>query len=312
MNRIESDRIKLIDALFHSIENENEVVFLPVIQSIKSDERKHFLSLSKYDFDISYCRSADSLNEKKRIITSLGRYIRMYYFGNKLSLQLQIELEKLVERTWIRVYKDIFPEVKILSGKDIPKHYKECDSRSESCMTGNDAWKTGIYSVNPKKISLAIMDNMRALLWTTDDGKKVLDQIYPVGDWKIPIFQNWANSKSFLYRIGKNDRKDIRRLNDGSVGSITLKRFSAPKKIKTNLNHIYPYIDTFCFMERISNGKVRVSNRYLNQPFILDSIYGNKSKILGTCIRCQVMVTSSLCWAGFMNSFQCENCAGDC
>jgi hypothetical protein len=103
-------------------------------------------------------------------------------------------------------------------------------------MTGKVLGKhTQMYADNPNKVAIiASFENnemlARALLWTTDDGTKILDSIYGIRSGRIEII-NYCNKNNIINIRSKFFRK-------------TIKNY----KISLDLKHnTVPYVDTFVF-----------------------------------------------------------------
>lgn len=207
---------------------------------------------NKSDGELSEVDSDD----KKRASTTLGRYIKRIfikdYIKNKernfedISYVLDDNfIDKFVQAVNIKVL-DIFnmigKDLDQISGEDLQSFYGKSDVNS--CMSGGDCSKVEILSKNSDVVSLVTMnDSARALLWTTDDGTKVLDRIYPPGSKYILPFREWAIKKGYVYRENLEQLISSSRtveLSDGKTHKVTLSVGDVRK---------FPYLDTFRFGE---------------------------------------------------------------
>jgi len=117
-------------------------------------------------------------------------------------------------------------KIKLLSGKDIVKFY--ATTKITSCMTGKKkSARIKFYADNPDKVQLVSFgkNKARALLWTCDSGKRILDDVYCLHDDECDLKKEIESWKS------KNGIKSISENND---------RISVKKFVKT-----MPYLDSF-------------------------------------------------------------------
>ena len=97
-----------------------------------------------------------------------------------------------------------------LEGLDIVDFYKKADEKSHSCMTGGHAQKTMLYADNPERVKLLIFDDFvaRALVWKDDDGKTLLDRIYPNGGHHIDLYLKYAKKNDWIARNHQGAPRD--------------------------------------------------------------------------------------------------------
>ena len=246
MNVLLRNRARLIRALINSkkaIANaKSQVVIESIIGSIRSDKDGHFVSTTKptSTVEISYCRKGTkSMLPADRVLTTFGRYLRR---GLQINADVfsDAEVDILCKTVGKEMFdtKEIERNMKILTGNAVQEHYSKTDTHS--CMTRDQSWKVNIYALNPDKVSLLVYNNkIRALLWTCDDGTKVLDRIYPAGCVEIEYIRKWAEIKGYVLRVNADRAPQsniCEELSDKSIHSVTMKYNSA-----------YPYIDTFRF-----------------------------------------------------------------
>lgn len=198
-----------------------------------------YLSLSSdKDYMVTYCRKPeDRLSPTNRVKTTFGKYIHGIY---KAELPYQIFF---ISKVWEFISKfDFRSNIKILKGKELTKFYNDT-TNIKSCLTGPAAWRTIFYAKNPSKVQLVTLDDeVRALLWTMDDKKKVLDYIYPSGHWKIPLLTSWAKKKGYLL-----------------VNELYPNKPSCTMKIVKNKlgKHIFPFIDSFHY-GKVTDDKINL------------------------------------------------------
>ena len=127
--------------------------------------------------------------------------------------------------------------VKILTGEDVTNVYKYPSSYTESSMTGERLGEfTRIYEDNPDKVGMVVCYNKkneitaRGLLWTCDNGVKVIDGIYGTQMGTQEIFE-WVYENKII-----------------SIYDIVFKHNAKKHKITLNINRdTVPFMDTFCY-----------------------------------------------------------------
>lgn len=203
----------------------------------------------EYDkFDISENKGMIKLtNSTKNRVTEFkfGRFL------NTLSKQYseKFKSEPLFDNKSIeKIHNDYlsyqtgdYIKVEYLTGKDILEGYKKENyqaiksSLGGSCMT-NHLDYLEIYVNNPDKvqmIAVKMFDKFvgRALLWTTDCGKKVMDKQYICDEWVISKFD------------------EIKKENEYELWSdYTDKDNTLSISVNTDGIEQWPYLDTFQFL----------------------------------------------------------------
>jgi len=214
-----------------SLDSNDKNVINKIICNIRDNKTNHYLSIPEDSNKISYAiNKQDKFNDKKRVVTTFGRYIRRK-IGIDSSEFDDGKLSKLSE--FVSIYIEakrtnagnVVNKIEILSGNDILDFYIKSNRTIHTCMTGRlKSHITEFYAINPGKVYLVITKNKkaRALLWITDGGKRVLDQVYPNSGKEYNMIKAWARY-SKLTKPNKTHR-------------ITL-----------NHNNYFPYMDTFKF-----------------------------------------------------------------
>lgn len=309
-NKLDVDRKALITAMYDAASRQSNYHIVNAIDSIEENTNKHYLSLSQdTEMQVSYAKCEEDIyNNKRRIRTTLGKYLSRQC--SILEYITDVELDSFVTNVWAIINSYNKLDVKILTGEDIIKFYKSCDGSSHSCMTGKKAHFTEFYAINPDKVSLLVYDRIRALLWTCDDGTKVLDRAYPSHHYKIETLRRWAKIQGYVLRekadtavwiIGDNDGDDDTHINldDSSIKTITM---NAATK-----NGLYPYLDTFCF-GTIKDKKLVLSNDYKDSDIIVRSQCGIvRNSKLCECCECEVGIS-----AGYSNLFEGNDYCDEC
>lgn len=240
------DRIRLIRAMEAVLpaakKHSATAVWSAAITAIRKDEQRHALSFSVEDPTMcAYSRLANGARTKIRLsrylLTKLD-YQHGEYHGPALT-EAQVEFMCYAVQSKVAGIK---PE-SIRTGMDIQYAYRD-QVGGYTCMSGISNSNTALYANNPDKVALvvfkdAVTGNLsRALLWTCDSGKRVLDRIYPNTGEHVDKIRGWATDQGYLNRVqnGAPHSERITELSDGSVQQITLK--VAPR---------FPYLDTFCW-----------------------------------------------------------------
>lgn len=175
----------------------------------------------------------------------LGRFL------NSLSKQVvdKLNLEPLFDNKTIeKIHNDYlsyqtgdYIKVEYLMGKDILEGYKKDNyhiiksSLGSSCMTDKLDY-LNLYTNNPDKVQMISIKTFgkvvgRALLWTTDCGKKLMDKMY--------ICDEWVGSKFDEIRSENNYDTWSDYGNSDNILSIS---------VNTDGIERWPYLDTFQFL----------------------------------------------------------------
>lgn len=202
-----------------------------IIDTIEEDKDDHFLSLSKDEPDkISFATHiSHKLDDSKRTKTSLGRYLRRK-LDIKYNTLSDFSLEKFVKAVMNHVNGNTSKSVEIISGTDLKEYYKKL----HKSYKGLSEREVLFYTVNNKKVSWVVTGNIsRALLWSCDDGTKILDTIYPKRGNQDLILKEWAR---------KNDIKTVINTPLSELRKLTI-------TLKCKYIEDIPYQDTFKYAE---------------------------------------------------------------
>ena len=218
--------------------------------------------------------------------TSLTKFlIKSFDNIDEKVIQAHIEYNKMLD-----TYN---PELfSVVTGEDIVKYYhmdtyfKNSGDLGNSCMR-NDANQNQIqfYAKN-NNVSLIIMrpegtDAIigRALLWTTVDGKKVMDRIYTTDSKLVSLFHRYAAENNFLniyeYRLTDSGKPNLTAMSPGNwsirykenfivdlnyltknIKELSLvEKFNLCRSRQTSINGPYniPYLDNFTLINTATN-----------------------------------------------------------
>ena len=149
--------------------------------------------------------------------------------------------------------------VEALNGDDLLEVYAS-GYAFPSCLTGRDSQRTAMLSFlsqNPDKVSIIKFHSeadvrARALLWTTDSGKKVLDRIYPNDSRLIPLIIEWCEANEYIMRKNNSAAQSFRsvKLSDGKYYKVTMTCTTHCIEVA------FPYLDTFTFSDFEEKDKI--------------------------------------------------------
>jgi hypothetical protein len=217
--------------------------FVVVYRSINdSDETP-----SIYPYDIP---------ENRRSEVKIGRFVNKLIdiykkSGNDLSIIDNItasDVEKFVNAYTARVLfeQSAFDRFEIVKGEEIKKWYHESNYSGNGGQLNSSCMRFGtcqgyfkIYTENPDVCQLLILKDKtgkkiegRSLLWTTVDGKKLMDRIYTTKDSLVKLFAKWAEDNSYI-----NKGQETHNYRAPLLDTIVV-------QVKPKLYSSYPYMDT--------------------------------------------------------------------
>ena len=214
------------------------------------------------------------------------------------------EIEDFVTKykSIIKQRKDQFDNLKIVKGEDIRKSYLIDNylnikgTLGTSCMRKENCQKfLDIYVENEDKISLVVLQQEgkvagRALLWTDDEGRKVMDRIYTSNTPDEQLFKDFAKANGFFYKKSQDSNDWTPFISpageEEKFFTISLK----PKDYNS-----YPYMDSMKFY---SPGKGKITNNgTTSYDYNLSDTEGGNGD---DCDEC-----------GGSGRITCDNCDGD-
>jgi len=201
----------------------------------------------------------------KRVMTKLGRWYTGTVDPNANAPNLGRMIDALHATAVARGYvldKDLC--VELLAGKDLYDAY-QAEVGAHSCMSAGNTPRTWLYVLNPDVIQLAVTSNKkaRALLWTTETGHKILDRIYPGTGFSSNFLKNWALGMGYYTR-------DNNAASGGQsvVGKAPFDVETAVVKLdKLHPRHIFPYLDTFRYVQVPYETSMRMAMRQLDSSW---------------------------------------------
>jgi hypothetical protein len=144
-------------------------------------------------------------------------------------------------------------------------HIDLCYNLIKSSMTGHNLH---FYKSNPDKVKMLMMfwnEELiaRALLWTTDSGKKVVDELYPHGNFFLNRLEEYCFEKGYDFVVGG-------RVLSGKKYTITL---------KNEIKYGWPFLDTFSFTDELDKDIITLSNVKGDNKYALISHEGSYCRI---------------------------------
>lgn len=133
-------------------------------------------------------------------------------------------------------------DFKVIDGYDIVETYSDNIDGGNGCMRGGVSVFTNWYAENPDKVKMLVHKNKhRALLWTCDDGTKIIDRIYPNDGEHVAKLLTWAQVHGYLNREGQGATFYGWEMSSGiEVMDLTV-------TMNYSENGLYPWLDSFRF-----------------------------------------------------------------
>jgi hypothetical protein len=144
--------------------------------------------------------NADPMDHKKRIRTSLGRYLNRQ---ENLKNGAQMENACNAAMAAIAHFYPISCQFSILRGEELMDAYKN-NVGGGSCMSGSDPYRQkclGFYANNPDRVGLLVWGKKRgrALIWTLPEGGYYIDRIYSGDGNAYQAYEAWAKENGVLF-----------------------------------------------------------------------------------------------------------------
>jgi hypothetical protein len=287
----------------------------PIVRAIVQNENKHYLAASvDVAGEVSYASKPErKYDYTRRLRTTIGRYIRRNIPIHVTDYELDVFCRDVVTKMC-----PIAEYFTIIKGDDIEQAYGD-EVGGHSCMTGDDCDKVRLYTQNPDVVQMVVFNDRkmtgRALLWTDDEGRQLLDRIYPNDGYHISMFYKYAEINGWTVR--KHNGAPCS--GQPFVDDLTHTVYVRPPN-----NELWPYMDSLRFSDSDpEDDKVRLSTSY--GRYCLDSISGGFGDYNGSYYRCEQCgcrvheddvysvndyTYCSDCYCELFTS--CSNCGSDC
>ncbi len=293
---------KLIDRLLRHIEGEGtddgsmeHLWFWRTVAESVEDPRK-----------VSFAyRPEDTEDDDRRRFCSMAKFLkgRARQHGAKFTDEEADRIAFLVGTHFPAKEAWEFEEAK---GEELADAYYESPYWG-SCMSGKRYFD--MLANNPNKVSLVKILRSgewvgRALLWTTNEGTRVLDRVYPSDTGHhVQAAWEWALKHGYDYREGQTcgDYSTQRGRDDYKV---TLKVGSADE---------FPYLDTFKYTNDNPRIESRITLRMDSGTYTFNETDGAFAGDEETysCCHCGDRVTDDDCRTNDDGEIYCETCYGE-
>jgi hypothetical protein len=237
----------------------------------------------------------------KRSQLKIGKFVTAMFTKGGIDFK-PTDIEDFVNKykSLITQMREKFDKFKIVKGKDIRNSYLADNylntngSLGNSCMRYEKCQKfLDIYVENEDKVSLIILEKEgmitgRAILWTDEKDRKVMDRIYTNNSADEQLFKDFAKANNFWYKKEQNMYEDTPFIgpNDEEEKWITV-------HLKAVDHNYYPYMDSMKFY---NPGTGRITNNSDDYEYNLTDTDGGN----GSCDEC-----------GGSGTMECGECDGD-
>lgn len=243
----------------------------------------------------------------KRGEIKVGRFIRTLLKKAEVEFKDK-EIEDFVTKykSAMKIKMESFSRFSLVDKEDIRKWYLETNYEKTDGTLGGSCMRYSkcqnyldIYVKNPDKVSMVILKSDkdddkisgRAILWTVDDGRKVMDRIYTNNHADIEFFIQYANLNNYLYKYTQSYEPMPFVLN-----GVKLSSAESSCVITLDLDHdTFPYMDTFKY-KNDSDGSLTNDYSKHYDGELTDTEGGD-----GSCDSC-----------GGRGTFECEECDDGC
>ncbi len=253
-------RVEFLKTILSTVNSKEQFnSFLPIFEKLEEDWERIVVPTGekkKYEF----------YNGSHSVKTTLGRILkRQYKMSDFKDNDMNTFITKLNARVWPEP-----PNIKIYTGEDIVTKYASWPYNTGnmgSCMTSETKrYCTRLYAENPDNVALYVFETInedemalgRTIVWTLEDGRKLVDRIY--SDNGV----NGAQFKELLEERGCICKTDVP-INELNAIKISLNKPSNGK---------YPYMDTFQYAYYEGNKVVITKKRNDSTTMMLTSDSG--------------------------------------
>jgi len=223
----------------------------------------------------------------KRSQLKIGKFVTAMFTKGGIDFK-PTDIEDFVNKykSVITQMRDKFNNFKIVKGEDIRKSYSVDSYLNTNGSLGNSCMRydkcqpfLDIYVENEDNVSLIVLmkeDKVtgRAILWTDEDDRKVMDRIYTNNSADEQLFKDFAKANNFWYKKEQNMYEDTPFVgpNDEEEKWITV-------HLKAVDHNYYPYMDSLKFY---NPGTGRITNNSDDYEYNLTDTDGGN----GSCDEC--------------------------
>jgi hypothetical protein len=263
--------------LAESADDPRKVSFAPSPEFVDNNQRRRFCSIKKLlnlcNAKFEYCGFTD--DEIRRISEAVGNH-----FPNDYDYSFTV-----------------------VSGKSIVDAYTEGEYWG-SCMQDR-SYLTAFYAETPDKINLVkIMQGDkyvgRAMMWHTDQGKTVVDRVYPSDNGPhTGALHAWCIENGYDY-------KTRQACCDGHLASLSMDHTVT---VKASTNGQYPYIDTFKYTNDDPEDSDTLTLGMDGGDYVFDQTGGGyQGDNSHCCNECGDRIDEDNCYSSDFGDTYCESC----
>lgn len=232
---------------------------IPIFKKLELDYKRGIVPIAGDEKVYGYFKTPN--NFERIITTKLGKYIKKHY---KDIVPKDHILSEFIATLNAILWKKP-PRVRVYTGKDIITTYNSFKGKRglDTCMVKDNKPNEllGLYSMNPDVIALHCLEDFestkaRALVWTLENGDKIVDRIYPNSGENFQKFKQYFKQKENYY-IRSNHKMS----NDGEIITVNKKQ-NIIVTLKSKNMEYFPYLDTFQF-GKCEGDKLILSNTRL-------------------------------------------------
>ena len=212
-------------------------------------------------------------NSFDRIVsTKLGKYLVKNY---KEMVPADHVLSDFVANLNTIIWKQP-PQFVVYNGMDIPTAYERCNHSKgvSTCMTRDGRHYNQLFlAINPNKVEMLCLEDAekihaRVLVWTTDDGKRIVDRIYPNnGDLFHKILEHFKGMDNHYIREKHGPPNG-----NSPIPIEGLDRAFVTMNCKGLEN--FPYLDTMRYGKR-TDDEILLTNSICTDP-LTDIVFGSQ------------------------------------
>jgi hypothetical protein len=219
-------------------------------------------------------------------------------------------------RAEIGKLQNVLERFRIVSGTDIRKayHYESYEeqfgSLGNSCMRYDGCQDFfGIYVDNQETCSLVVLDSEkeegkicgRALLWTDNEGRRIMDRIYVNRQQDEELFKQFARKNGFLHKASQNMEENPFVSPEGKTVQI-----STIIRVRGYF-YKYPYMDTFKYYKDAGESSYLTNDSGNRYDYMLTDTGGGNGE---ECEMCGGEGSAECPECNGRGSFRCQNCDG--
>jgi hypothetical protein len=265
--------------------------------------KKSGLKLDVSDYKTTEYKVGKFIN---KILTKSGYIIGTSSNCNFTPVQIEDFVNKY--KTQMKLRNNTLSRFEIVKGEDIRKYYSANTYFAKKGSLGGSCMKHkycqpyfDIYVYNPELVSMIILrqeegyvedyvdedtgevvqlpveDKItgRALLWTDNKGRKIMDRVYVIDTADIEFFKEFANKNGFLYKKDQDFNEDTPLMLNGVQLSKEESVIVVKLPENTEYDNGYPYMDTLKYYT-IKTG-ILTNEESRDKDYYLEGTDGNLS-----------------------------------